>query len=188
MKVQIKKINPVVSYSKDAEDKLKVVMATYCEKRRLYMISTQTIGKPHRAIYINGPETKLLLMNPAAKEYSKEIINSSEISEFDDKPGKTRTVRRALSVTVTTDNLGDVLFEGNPTDNRVGLDECILVQQLLDLLDGITIQSRNINRPIESAVKHDRNQLVLARSPKGVIEQVKYKKVESLIAQGYVIL
>lgn len=188
MKHSIQKIKGITSYTKEDEDVLREKMKRFCEKKHLYMISSQTIGKPHRAIYINSEDTKLLLINPTIKEFSKDIINSIEVSEFDTKPGKARTVRRALSVTVTTDNLGDVLFEGNTTDNKHGLDECILVQQMIDLLDGITIQDRNINRPTTSSTTYERNQLVLARSPKGIIEQVKYKNIESLITQGYVIL
>ena len=63
-----------------------------------------------------------------------------------------------------------------------------MVQQLIDLLDGFTIADRNINKPLPSDTKYNRNQLVLAKNSEGVIEQIKFKNIERYIEKGYTIL
>jgi len=187
-RTQIKPIEPIKSYSKDQEDALRTKMSQYCEKKHLYAVSTQTIGAPFRAVYINTAESKLLLINPMIKTLGTDFVNSTEVSEFDNDSKKARIVRRYTRVEVDTDNLGIVLFEGNTNDKTEGLNECIMVQQMIDLLNGITIRDKNINQPMVKKVKYERNQLILAKSPTGMIEQVKYKHVESLIDKGYTIL
>jgi peptide deformylase len=187
-RTQIKAIEPIKTYSKEQEDELREKMAKYCEKNKLHAISTQTIGYPFRAIYINTPDSKLLLINPVIKKLGTDYVNSSEVSEFDNDSKKVRVVKRYTRMEVETDNLGTVLFEGDKYDKTDGLNECIMAQQMIDLLNGITIRDKNINQPIVKNVKYDRNQLILARSPKGMIEQIKYKHIESLIDKGYTIL
>jgi hypothetical protein len=187
-KKKIQVIPPTKSYSAEDEVKLKDKLSKYCEKHKLYAVSTQTLGAPFRAVYINTPETKLLLINPYIKTLGTDFINSSEVSEFDDNGKKVRVVKRYTHVDVETDNLGLVRFEGDIKENTAGLNECILVQQMIDLLNGITIRDKNINQPVVKRVNYERNQLVLARSPKGIVEQVKYKHIQSFVDKGYTIL
>ena len=175
------------SVTKEEEDLLRDKLSNYCERNRLFCTSTRSICKSYRAIYING-ETKLLLINPVVKKYGDERISSQEVSEFDTKGRKARTVIRATSIEVECDNLGTVLFSGDTETNQRDLNECIMVQQLIDLLDGFTIADRNINQPIRVPVQYTRNQLVLAKNSEGIIEHIKYKNVQKYIDKGYTIL
>lgn len=183
----LKKIEPKV-FTKEAEDFLRKKLSEYCEKKNIYCISTRTICKEYRAIYINGRDTKLLLVNPFIKKYGEEKLNSLEISEYDNMGRKGRTVIRATNIEVECDNLGTVIFSGDTKEKTEDLNECIMVQQMIDLLDGYTIADRNINQPLLRKTDYDRNQLVLAKNPEGVIEHIKYKYVQKYIDKGYVIL
>lgn len=182
----IKKIEPK-SVTKEEEERLYTKLQKYSESNKLFAVSTQTIGKPYRAFFINTEDSKLLLINPIIKKYEGETINSQEVSEFDNLR-KARVVPRASKIEVVTDNLGTVIFEGDLKEKTIELNECIIAQQMIDLLDGIIISQKNINKPIEIVNKYDRNQLVLAKTPDGKVEQIKYKHVERFIKEGYTIL
>lgn len=175
------------SVTKEEEDLLRDKLSNYCERNRLFCTSTRSICKSYRAVYING-DTKLLLINPVVKKYGDERISSQEVSEFDTKGRKARTVIRATSIEVECDNLGTVLFSGDVKDNTHELNECIMVQQMIDLLDGFTIGDRNINQPIVNKKNYDRNELVLAKNAEGIIEHIKYKYIQQYIDKGYVIM
>jgi peptide deformylase len=183
----LKKIESI-PFTKEIEDSLREKLSKYCEKRNLYCISSRTIGSPYRALYLNAPNAKLLLVNPVIKKYGEDRINSQEVSEYDNNSKKARTVIRATDIEVECDNLGTVIFSGDLKEKTEELNECIMVQQMIDLLDGFTIADRNINTPITNKVKYDRNQLVLARNPEGVIEHIKYKYVQKYIDKGYVVI
>lgn len=173
--------------TKEEEEKLYNKLQKYSEHNKMFAVSTQTIGKPYRAFFINTEESKLLLINPTIKKYSGETINSQEVSEFDNLR-KSRIVPRASKIEVITDNLGTVIFEGDLKEKQIELNECIIAQQMIDLLDGIIISEKNINKPLQVKNKYNRNQLVLAKTPDGKVEQIKYKNVERFIKQGYTIL
>jgi hypothetical protein len=183
--MKLKKIEPTTFTSED-EENLKKVLSTHCNRKNLYAISTQGLDLPFRAFYLNS-ETPILLINPVITQYSNQTINSQEISEFDNV-NKSRIVPRAVSIYVQCDNLGLVSFAGDGEDNKQGLDECIFAQQMIDLLDGITIADRNINLPIRKNVNFERNQLVMAKSPQGMIEQIKYKHIQKYIDKGYIMM
>jgi hypothetical protein len=97
-------------------------------------------------------------------------------------------VNRSSKLQVQTDNLGLVVFEGDLENNKEGLNECIYAQQMIDLLDGITIADKNVNKPMVREIKHERNQLVMAKSPEGMIEQIKFKHIQKFMDKGYVIM
>jgi peptide deformylase len=175
-------------FTKEIEDSLREKLSKYCQKKNLYCVSTRTIGYPYRAIYLNAPEAKLLLINPVVKKYGDNRINSQEVSEFVNKGRKAKTVIRATSIEVECDNLGTVIFSGDTETNQKDLNECIMIQQMIDLLDGFTIADRNINQPIIVKAEYGRNQLVLAKNPDGIIEHIKYKYVQRYIDKGYVIM
>jgi len=174
------------TFTSDDEQLLTKKLSEYCKRNNAYAVSTQSVKLPFRAFYINS-ETPILLINPVITQYSNQTINSQEISEFDNVR-KSRIVPRAVSVYIQCDNLGLVSFIGDGEDNKAGFDQCIFAQQMVDLLDGITIADRNINLPIRKPVTFDRNQLVMAKSPDGMIEQIKYKNVQKYINKGYVMM
>lgn len=182
--MKLKRIEPT-QFNQSDEEIIKKRLISYCNKNKFYAASTQSIGLPFRAFLINT-ETPLLLINPTILKYSPEMILSQEVSEFDDLR-KYRYVNRAFRIEVQSDNLGLVVFEGTEED-KDSLNECIYAQQMIDSLDGITIADRNVNRPVKSEVKYERNQLVMAKSPEGLIEQIKYKHIQKYIDNGYVIM
>ena len=59
---------------------------------------------------------------------------------------------------------------------------------MIDLLDGITIAEKNINQPIKKEVSYERNQLIMVKSPDGMIEQIKYKHIQKFTDKGYVVM
>lgn len=183
----LRKIEPI-PFTKEDEDRLREKLSKYCEKKKLYCVSTRTIGAPYRAVYLNSSDAKLLLINPIVTKYSDDKIRSEELSEFDKKGRKARTVLRAKSIEVECDNLGTVLFAGDEKEKQSDLNECIMVQQMIDLLDGFTIADRNINAPLVKTTAYSPNDLVLAKTQEGVIEHIKYKNVQRYIDKGYVIL
>ena len=183
--MKLKKIEST-TFTKVDEENLKTRLHRYCKQNGLYAVSTQSIGQPFRAFYINS-ETPLLLINPTITGYSGDTLLSQEVSEFDNAK-KFRYVKRATKLQVQTDNLGVVIFEGNGENNKDGLDECIYAQQMIDLLDGITIAEKNVNQPMQRDVKFERNQLVMAKSPEWMIEQIKYKHIQKYIDKGYVLM
>ena len=183
--MKIKKLEST-SFNQSDEKNLRKKLASHCKRNNLYAASTQSIGSSLRAFYINS-ETPILLINPKITGYSGETILSQEVSEFDTQ-NKYRYVNRASKLQVECDNLGTVIFEGDLQENKEGLNECIYAQQMIDLLDGITIAEKNINQPIRKEVSYERNQLIMVKSPDGMIEQIKYKHIQKFADKGYVVM
>jgi hypothetical protein len=173
-------------FTKTDEELLNKKLSSHCRRNNLFAVSTQTIESKFRAVYINS-ETPILLINPTITGYAGDTILSQEISEFD-RGKKYRYVNRSSKLQVQTDNLGLVVFEGDLENNKEGLNECIYAQQMIDLLDGITIADKNVNKPMVREIKHERNQLVMAKSPEGMIEQIKFKHIQKFMDKGYVIM
>jgi hypothetical protein len=173
-------------FTKSDEELILKTLKRYASSTNLSAVCTRSVNLPFRAFYLNT-ETPLLLINPYITKYSNDGFQSSETSQFDTN-GKVRIVVRAFSVEIQTDNLGLVVFKGDIENDREGLDECIFAQQMVDLLDGITIADKNINQPIKAPVKYERNQLVMAKDPNGNIEQIKYKHISKFIDKGYVMM
>jgi hypothetical protein len=73
-------------------------------------------------------------------------------------------------------------------NQREELNECIFAQQMIDLLDGITIADKNINQPVKAPIQYERNQIVMAKDPNGNIEQIKYKHITKYMEKGYVLM
>jgi peptide deformylase len=173
-------------FTKSDEELILKTLKRYASRTKLSAVCTRSVNLPFRAFYLNT-ETPLLLINPYITKYSNDAFQSTEMSEFDTN-GKSRIVVRAFSIEVQTDNLGLVVFKGDVEKDREGLDECIFAQQMIDLLDGITIADKNINQPIKKQVQYERNQLVMAKDPSGNIEQIKYKHISKYIDKGYILM
>ncbi len=182
--MKLKKIEST-TFNKLDEEIIKKRLNNHCKRNNFYAASTQSIGIPFRAFLINS-DTPLLLINPTILKYSNESILSQEVSEFDDLR-KYRYVNRAIKIEVQSDNLGLVIFGGNDQD-KDSLNECVYAQQMIDLLDGITIAEKNINQPIKKEISYERNQLIMVKSPEGMIEQIKYKHIHKFTDKGYVVM
>jgi len=154
------------------------------------------VGMDKRIITIRfgGEYGELTLTNPRVTEVSNETI---VYFEKDTYKNKTRKTVRFLGFKVDTDNLGLVEFgPENKTGkyetvesmmNDEGLFECILVQRLIDSIDGIDINSvnRRYNPQITSEKKIGRNDRVMLQSPEGEMEFVKYKNAQPFLDKGY---
>jgi hypothetical protein len=139
-----------------------------------------------RMIYVAG----LVFVNPTIKDVRNQIV----YWELDSNKPKYRKTVRYSYILVQTDNLGDVEFKSdiegwkdvNQLMEDTGLAETVLVQRLIDAIDGIDITNpirRYENRLYSEKV--DRNKRVMVQSPKGETLFMKYKKAIPLINQGY---
>lgn len=183
---KIKKIEST-DFTKEDEASLYKKMYDFCVKNKRYIVSSQTIGKPFRAIFLNSPTTKLLMINPSIKLYGEDKVLSQETCEFDKSWKKVRRVKRSRKIEVNTDNHGVVVIDGVDGDKEE-MNESTFVQQMLDLLNGITIADSNVNQPHQYDEKMRRNELVITQSPEGIVERIKYKHIEDYIGKGYTIL
>ena len=77
--MKLQKIEPK-EFNKTDEERLKTIMSRYCKTHNKTSVSTQTLGAPFRAVYINS-STPLLLINPVITGYAGDTILSQEVSE-----------------------------------------------------------------------------------------------------------
>jgi hypothetical protein len=142
-----------------------------------------------RMICVSG----LTLVNPVIKDKRNSII----YWELDSNKQKYRKTARYSYVVVQTDNLGDVEFKSDQEDWKdvdqlmqdEGLYETVIVQRLIDALNGIDITSnqRRYNKQ-ETSDKIPRNKKVVLRSPDGEMVFIKYKKTKPMLDMGYQII
>jgi peptide deformylase len=162
-------------------------------------ISATQLGIKKRACYIkfgddeNGRE--MFLLNPVIVERSKEgfLFYEGCLSIPKTIEKSLRTIR-ASKVIVQTDNLGELVFEINPEEDRAGERVSIetmmtvIVQHEIDHLDGITIRDRVYNTQITKKQTYGRNDLIVMKSPSGEMVEVKFKKANNYFLQGYEIV
>ena len=149
------------------------------------------------SIRLNDIDSELVLVNPKIVNHS---TNSVVYFEKDSLKNKTRKTVRYKTVMVDTDNLG--LVEFKPTNEKdnwdsandfmmdVGLFETVMVQRLIDSINGIDITHPSVayNEQRRVSEKMGRNQKVMMKSSDGDMIFVKYKKSEEYIKKGYQIV
>jgi hypothetical protein len=149
------------------------------------------------SIRMNSVDDELVLVNPKIVNHS---TNSVVYFERDGGKAKTRKTVRYKSVIVETDNLG--LVEFKPTNEKdvwesandfmmdAGLFETVLVQRLIDAINGIDITHLSVayNEQRKVSEKVGRNQKVMMKSSDGDMIFVKHKKSEEYIKKGYQIV
>jgi hypothetical protein len=64
----------------------------------------------------------------------------------------------------------------------------VIVQHEIDHLDGITIKDRVYNTQIVKKTTYGRNDKIVMKSPKGNLEEIKYKHANKYFLQGYEIV
>jgi peptide deformylase len=155
------------------------------------------VGMEKRIITIRlgGDYEELTLVNPTIIETSE---NPIVYFEKDSTKNKIRKTLRFSWIKVNTDNLGVIEFQSNTTKwntredllSDTGLFECIMVQRLIDSIDGIDIThpSRIYNTQIFSDKQPRRNERVMIQSPEGKTEFVKYKNTRPMLEAGYKLL
>jgi peptide deformylase len=158
-------------------------------------ISATQLGIKKRACLIKFGDIELFLLNPVIREKSKEGFIFYEgclsIPTTLNKPVKTI---RSTKVIVDTDNLGEMTFEINPEGDKQGEQVSpetmmtVIVQHEIDHLDGITIKDRVYSTTRIVKEMPGRNSIVVMKSPKGEMVEVKFKNANKYYLQGYEII
>lgn len=193
--------NPVPSSTFTDEDikELSSLLAVHLKLYGGVGLSANQIGIDKRICIVNVKDP-LILVNPTITEYSQESVVYPEACLSIPKTlRKPKNLVRAKSITVKTDNLGEIVFSADKDEyksfddlrNDLGLMECVTVQHEIDHLNGILITDPNriYNPQYISTKKYGRNDRVMIKSEDGSDSKfLKYKDALPLIEkQGYVL-
>ena len=181
--------------TQDEADELRMQLTQALVENPGLGISATQIGIKKRACYIQFGDEELFLVNPVVKEKSKEgfLFMEGCLSIPSTLRSPIRTIR-ASKVVIDTDNLGELTFEINPEGdeaNKTVSKETmmtVIVQHEIDHLDGITIKDRVYNTQIVKKTTYGRNDKIVMKSPKGDLEEIKYKHANKYFLQGYEIV
>ena len=181
--------------TQDEADELRMQLTQALIENPGLGISATQIGIKKRACYIQFGDEELFLVNPIIKEKSKEgfLFMEGCLSIPSTLRSPIRTIR-ASKVVIDTDNLGELTFEINPEGdeaNKMVSKETmmtVIVQHEIDHLDGITIKDRVYNTQIVKKTTYGRNDKIVMKSPKGDLEEIKYKHANKYFLQGYEIV
>jgi peptide deformylase len=193
--------NPVL-LSTFTDEEIKDLSSTLAIHLKLYGgvgLSANQLGIDKRICIVNVKDP-LVLVNPVITEYSQESVVYTEACLSIPKTlRKPKNTVRAKSITVKTDNLGEVVFSADKDDyksfedlrNDLGLMECVTVQHEIDHLNGILITDRRrvYNNQFTSNKKYGRNDRVMIKSMDGNDSKfVKYKDALRYIKDnGYIL-
>jgi len=188
MKVQKINESPITSEDinsyKEAISKLEGFMFT---------ANDVNIDKRIVTIRLGNIEDELTLVNPTIlKESDRPLVYFEKDSN---KEKKVRKTIRHPYLLIETDNLGKVEFKAEKSDwqnsdeffGDIGLLEAVLVQRLIDAINGIDIThpSRQYSETITKDKETGRNERVMLQGPNGEMEFVKSKKVNSYLEKGW---
>jgi len=187
MKVQKINESPItsedISSYKEAISKLEGFMFTASDINMHKRIVTIRLG---------NVEDELTLVNPIIEKTSEQPL---VYFEKDTNKNKVRKTIRYPYVIITTDNLGRVEFKAEKNDWKdsdeffgdKGLLEAVLVQRLIDAINGIDIthSSRQYSDTFVKDKEPGRNERVMLQGPAGEMEFVKSKKVDSYLDKGW---
>jgi len=159
-----------------------------------FMFTAADIDMDKRIITIRlgSVEDELTLVNPVIEKTSEQPL---VYFEKDTTKNKVRKTIRFPYVIVNTDNLGKVEFKAEKTEWKdsdeffgdKGLMEAVLVQRLIDAINGIDIthQTRQYSETFVKDKEPGRNERVMLQGPAGEMEFVKSKKVNSYLEKGW---
>ena len=161
----------------------------------VFNASDVNINKRIITIRLGNIEDELTLVNPKVIKNSDSPIVYFEKDTY--KQTKIRKTIRSTYLLIDTDNLGKVEFKA--TNDKmdwknadeffgdVGLLECVLVQRLIDAIEGIDIThpNRQYSETITKDKEPGRNERVMLQGPKGEMEFVKNKKIDSYLQNGW---
>ena len=159
-----------------------------------FMFTASDINMDKRIVTIRlgNIEDELTLVNPIIEKTSEQPL---VYFEKDTTKNKVRKTIRYPYVIITTDNLGRVEFKAEKNDWKdsdeffgdKGLLEAVLVQRLIDAIDGIDIthSTRQYSETVVKDKEPGRNERVMLQGPAGEMEFVKSKKVDSYLEKGW---
>ena len=159
----------------------------------VFNASDVNIDKRIITIRLGNIEDELTLVNPTIEKVSEQPLVYFEKDTT--KLTKVRKTIRYPYLLINTDNLGKVEFKATQSDWKdadeffgdVGLLECALVQRTIDAINGIDIThpTRRYSETIRKDKKPGRNERVMLQGPKGEMEFVKNKKIDSYLQNGW---
>jgi hypothetical protein len=159
----------------------------------MFNASDVNIDKRIITVRLGNVEDELTLVNPVILKQSDTPLVYFE--KDTNKENKVRKTIRYPYILIETDNLGKVEFKSEKTEWKtsdeffgdVGLVECVLVQRLIDAINGIDIthSTRQYSETITKDKEPGRNERVMLQGPAGEMEFVKSKKVNSYLAKGW---
>jgi len=161
----------------------------------VFNASDVNIDKRIITIRLGNIEDELTLVNPKVIKNSDSPIVYFEKDTY--KQTKIRKTIRSTYLLIDTDNLGKVEFKA--TNDKMdwknadeffgdeGLLECVLVQRMIDAIEGIDIThpNRQYSETITKDKEPGRNERVMLQGPAGEMEFVKSKKVDSYLQKGW---
>ena len=134
----------------------------------------------------------MTLVNPKITKTSDQPL---VYFEKDSNKEKIRKTIRFPYLIVETDNLGNVEFKAEKNDWKdsdeffgdKGLLEAVLVQRLIDAINGIDIthSTRQYSETVTKDKEPGRNERVMLQGPNGEMEFVKSKKVDLYLTNGW---
>jgi peptide deformylase len=158
------------------------------------VFNASDVGMDKRIVTIRLKEVEdeLTLVNPTISQFSDKPL---VYFEKDTNKNKVRKTIRVPWVIVNTDNLGKVEFKAEKEEWKnadeffmdAGLLEAVLVQRAIDAINGIDITDP-IRQYSETIIKNKelgRNERVMLQGPKGEMEFVKNKKIDSYLQMGW---
>jgi hypothetical protein len=161
----------------------------------MFTAADVNIDKRIITIRLGNVDDELTLVNPKVIKNSDSPVVYYEKDTY--KQNKVRKTIRSTYLLIDTDNLGQVEFKA--TNDKmdwknadeffgdVGLMECVLVQRLIDAMEGIDIThpNRQYSETIIKDKQTGRNERVMLQGPAGEMEFVKSKKVNSYLEKGW---
>jgi hypothetical protein len=161
----------------------------------MFTAADVNIDKRIITIRLGNVDDELTLVNPKVIKNSDSPVVYYEKDTY--KQNKIRKTIRSTYLLIDTDNLGQVEFKA--TNDKmdwknadeffgdVGLMECVLVQRLIDAIEGIDIThpNRQYSETIIKDKQTGRNERVMLQGPAGEMEFVKSKKVNSYLEKGW---
>lgn len=159
----------------------------------MFTANDVNIDKRIITIRLGNIEDELTLVNPIVlKESDRPLVYFEKDSN---KEKKVRKTIRHPYLLIETDNLGKVEFKAEKSEWKnsdeffgdIGLVEVVLVQRLIDAINGIDIThpSRQYSETIIKDKQTGRNERVMLQGPVGEMEFVKSKKVNYYLENGW---
>ena len=161
----------------------------------MFTAADVNIDKRIITIRLGNVDDELTLVNPKVIKNSDSPVVYYEKDTY--KQNKVRKTIRSTYLLIDTDNLGQVEFKA--TNDKmdwknadeffgdIGLMECVLVQRLIDAMEGIDIThpNRQYSETIIKDKQIGRNERVMLQGPEGEMEFVNSKKVNSFLEKGW---
>lgn len=175
------------------------------KNNRDLLINAASVGLDKRIVTLNLEEgvenipIPLTLVNPVLTEYLDTRIAYPEYNDYNKikKREKLKRVIRYPAIKVQTDNHGMLEFGVGDGSNEMDKDvyqtelfKCVLIQRLIDSVDGIDINhaSRRYNIQRTAIKKIGRNDRVVLKSQTGDVIMTKHKFSQKYLEMGYTIM